>query len=535
MSSSTVTYTFVYTDSEPWRFYGGSNEEPSDVGSLRVIVYKYDGLPMHPVAPPSSDYMPGPVHLPSPDYMLDPKHPPTLVYIPKPEYPEYLAPSGDEAPIEDPPLPNDASPTALSSGYVANSNLEEDPEEDPEEDQADYPTDRGDDDESSDYDDDDDADDEDEEASEDEDNNEEEEEHLAPADSSVIPGVDPVPSVGDTEAFETNESAPTPPSSRSPQIISEVAKLLTLPTPPPSLLTPLSSPLPHIPSPPLPVSSPPLTLPLPTVDSPTYAKAPLGYRVAMIRMRAASPPLLLPSTSYRDDIPEAKILPRKRACFLTPTFGFKVGESLEVGAARQPRTTLEADLRQDRVREMGYRITDTWDEIVEAMLEIALTTLDGSTRVNRPYHRRTAMLLDREATYACRVWTASEDRSAAIEAHVRTLEAQTLEARDLEPQDEPAEAGSSCVATALAECDTDRSRNGNDSHDSGTGRRKHVFNVRECTYTDFLKCQPMNFKGTEGVVGLTQWLEKMNLFSISATALSHVRSSLQLLLFKEMP
>ncbi|GKE48016.1 putative reverse transcriptase domain-containing protein [Tanacetum coccineum] len=33
--------------------------------------------------------------------------------------------------------------------------------------------------------------------------------------------------------------------------------------------------------------------------------------------------------------------------------------------------------------------------------------------------------------------------------------------------------------------------------------------IREYTYTDFLKCQPMNFKGTEGVVGLTQWLEKM--------------------------
>ncbi|GJW66631.1 hypothetical protein Tco_0121055 [Tanacetum coccineum] len=42
---------------------------------------------------------------------------------------------------------------------------------------------------------------------------EEEEEHLAPADSSVVLVVDPVPSTGDTEAFETDESAPTP---RSP-------------------------------------------------------------------------------------------------------------------------------------------------------------------------------------------------------------------------------------------------------------------------------------------------------------------------------
>ncbi|GJS90911.1 putative reverse transcriptase domain-containing protein [Tanacetum coccineum] len=55
------------------------------------------------------------------------------------------------------------------------------------------------------------------------------------------------------------------------------------------------------------------------------------------------------------------------------------------------------------------------------------------------------------------------------------------------------------IAAVLAEHDTDKSRNGDDSHDSRTGRRRQVSNVRECTYTDFLKCQPMNFKGTEGV------------------------------------
>nr|GEU28744.1 reverse transcriptase domain-containing protein [Tanacetum cinerariifolium] len=33
--------------------------------------------------------------------------------------------------------------------------------------------------------------------------------------------------------------------------------------------------------------------------------------------------------------------------------------------------------------------------------------------------------------------------------------------------------------------------------------------IRECTYQDFLECQPLNFKGTEGVVALTHWFEKM--------------------------
>ncbi|GJR01586.1 putative reverse transcriptase domain-containing protein [Tanacetum coccineum] len=72
------------------------------------------------------------------------------------------------------------------------------------------------------------------------------------------------------------------------------------------------------------------------------------------------------------------------------------------------------------------------------------------------------------------------------------------------------------VAAVLAERDSDRSRNGDDSHDSGTGGRRQVSHVRECTYTDLLKCQPMNFKGTQGVVRLTQWLEKIeSVFHIS--------------------
>ncbi|GKA99543.1 putative reverse transcriptase domain-containing protein, partial [Tanacetum coccineum] len=58
--------------------------------------------------------------------------------------------------------------------------------------------------------------------------------------------------------------------------------------------------------------------------------------------------------------------------------------------------------------------------------------------------------------------------------------------------------------------------NGDDSHDSGSGGRRTVHTTRECTYSDFLKCQPLNFKGTEGVVGLAQWFEKMeSVFHIS--------------------
>nr|GEY53473.1 putative reverse transcriptase domain-containing protein [Tanacetum cinerariifolium] len=57
----------------------------------------------------------------------------------------------------------------------------------------------------------------------------------------------------------------------------------------------------------------------------------------------------------------------------------------------------------------------------------------------------------------------------------------------------------------MAEAEASRVRNGYDSIGSGPRLAQAV---RECTYPDFLKCQPLNFKGTNGVVGLTQWVEK---------------------------
>ncbi|GKD04090.1 hypothetical protein Tco_1179064, partial [Tanacetum coccineum] len=71
MSSATsaVTYTSVYTDSEPGRaFWGADDEEVSKGGIPRVIVLGYDGLPIQPVVPLSSDYISGPE---------DPQTPPT--------------------------------------------------------------------------------------------------------------------------------------------------------------------------------------------------------------------------------------------------------------------------------------------------------------------------------------------------------------------------------------------------------------------------------------------------------------------------
>nr|GEU53477.1 retrotransposon protein, putative, Ty3-gypsy subclass [Tanacetum cinerariifolium] len=390
MSLSTVTYTSISFDFDlpPWGFHLLSDAEPQS-----------------PEATPQSPKQASP----SPDY----EH--------GPEYLEYLAPYDDEIPVEDQPLPTDASPTSLSPGYVADSDPEEAHEEDPDN----YPTDEGDDEE------------EEEEAFEDE----EEEEHLAPADFT-LPVIEFVPSIEETKPFETNESAATPPPTRSPQtsvslsmtglrraqktlrpqppmtastkaLIVEYASAPTPPLPPPSPLTPLPSPLSQIPSPPLPLPS---------------------------------PPLLLPSADR--SIEDAE----ERASTTLEEVGKRV-------------TDFATTLRQ-KTEEMYVQHKDAQDD--RAFLRAQINMLHGDRR----YFSSMSFAFEREAMYAPEAWSHSENKSTALEALVNAHEAQ-YEA-------------------------TKNSRNEDDSHDSRIGRRTERA-TRECTYSDFLKCQPFNFKGTKGV------------------------------------
>ncbi|GKF87309.1 hypothetical protein Tco_0258186, partial [Tanacetum coccineum] len=81
----------------------------------------------------------------------------------------------------------------------------------------------------------------------------------------------------------------------------EVDRPLAISTLPSSPLTSYSSPLPQIPSPPLPISSPLPMSPPPLPASPTHL---LGYKDAMIWLRAESP-----STSHLLSLPPPIVLP----------------------------------------------------------------------------------------------------------------------------------------------------------------------------------------------------------------------------------
>nr|GFC20774.1 hypothetical protein [Tanacetum cinerariifolium] len=195
-----------------------------------------------------------------------------------------------------------------------------------------------------------------------EEDDDEEEEPLAPADSSAVPIVDPILPAGETGALEADEPTHAP---RSPIIIpfSQIHLRRAWKTVRPEL--PMSA----------------------------------SMEACIARHDALpSPPLLA-------DMP-----PRKRTCLTTPTPGYEVEESSAAGAARHPGPT-ESDLRRCRVEQAGYEITDTQrtDEFEirfeEAQDDRALLRARVNTLFrDRPDHRRTAMLIDREAMYAREAW-----------------------------------------------------------------------------------------------------------------------------------
>nr|GEV10567.1 hypothetical protein [Tanacetum cinerariifolium] len=397
---SGVTYTDI---SSPF-------EELSDIGSPRADDHEHLMLPemledpyveVVLQAPPFPDYIPGrkePEQAPpSPDYVPGPKH------------------ADDEIVAEDQPYAEDASPIAQSPEYVPESDfeayLEDDDDEDPEEDPVEYPAvggDDGDDEEESS------EDDEDDEMDVEADEEAEEEEHPTPADSVVVAptAADQSLYAEETEPFETDESATTPPphpAYRTTTRISipapvpmpawtdsEVVRLLAISSPPASPLSPWSSPPLHIPFPPLPLILSPPSLVLSPAPPPSLIRS-LGYRAAMIRLRdeaastSHSPPLQLPSASRREDRPEVTLPTRKRLDIaLGPRY--EVGESSSAAAARPAGgfradygfiATMDREIMRDPEREVGYGITESWDKIVETLQGAPVsidTELDGYVR-----------------------------------------------------------------------------------------------------------------------------------------------------------
>ncbi|GJT65501.1 putative reverse transcriptase domain-containing protein [Tanacetum coccineum] len=571
-ASSAVTYTSVYTDFEPGRVFWGADEEISDEGSPRVIVLGYDGLPMQPVAPPSPDYIPGPEEPQTPPVPQDEdEREPMFIqphdpdYVPEPIYPEYIPLEDEhEFPAEEQPLPPVVSPTAESPGYVVESDPEEDPEEyeddETEDGPVDYPMDGGEDGDDDDGDSSgDDADDEDEDEEDEDKEDEEEEEHLAPANSAVV-----VPIVELVSPPEGTEPVIPPPATditttraritvRLQASISlppeaEVERLLAMPTPSPS---------------------PPISLSPPSAGERLARIA--STQIDAVTVALPSPPLpplppslyIPPPVDRRDDVPESELPPRKRLCLSTLGPRYKIGESSTArpiegrGIDYGFVSTVDAKARRQGIREVNTRVTelaelhedDTQD--LYALLEDAQ---EGRTRISQ-------RIIEEEAYASREAWAHVIGLSQVVHSELQTYREQQAEMVELQETDHRRQAqmrDSPCderheardgrimapvtrrgpntppnntnpnnmtpesVQAMIDQALLRNSTNGDGSHSSHGDNRRNVQTTRPCFYADFMKCQPLNFKGNEGVVGLTRWIEKMeSVFNISGCAIEN--------------
>ncbi|GJW58180.1 hypothetical protein Tco_0104911 [Tanacetum coccineum] len=264
-----------------------------------------------------------------------------------------------------------------------------------------------------------------------------------------------------------------------------------------------------------------------------------------------SPPFPLPSPECGDVILEADMPPRKKTCFTAPSHRFEIRESSAATVARQTRSALARgvdygfiDTLDASIQATGERVMTALEEVNDRMINLAATHRYESEEF---YTRHQDAQDDRALLQAC--ISTLEREPMAMEARIRATTSKHEHdrlrelqcTRDAEYQDGPADAASMAlgskmapkktpmsdatikaliaqgVADALVEYEANKGSGDCDNrHNSGSGERRHVTTTRECTYSDFLKCQPLNFKGTKGFIGLTQWFEKMeSVFHIS--------------------
>ncbi|GJX33174.1 putative reverse transcriptase domain-containing protein [Tanacetum coccineum] len=213
-------------------------------------------------------------------------------------------------------------------------------------------------------------------------------------------------------------------------------------------------------------------------------------------------PLPAPSTSRGADIPEADTPPRKRLLLTAPRPGCEVGESSAAAAARQPGPTMAHRVNCSSIDTVETRVRDTERRMMAALEVVNLRIsyqVDVRSRESSEFYsrhhdaqkdraavraqievlRRERLAYEQESIETHQALARSEAYSRALEARITALEAgarvDTLE--------------DTGVVAAMAEAEASRVRNGYDNND---------------------------FKGTEGVVRVTRWFEKMeSVFSIS--------------------
>nr|GEV25199.1 hypothetical protein [Tanacetum cinerariifolium] len=450
-----------------------------------------------------------------------------------------MLPVAPPSPDYEQPLPPVVSSTAESPEYVAESDPVEDPE-DYEDDETE-----------------DDADDEDE-------DEEEEEEHLALADSTVV--------------IPTDELAAI---SFPPEV--EVERLLAMPTPSPSPLASLSptstgerlSRCMTLDTLPLP---PPLHMPPPVdrkddiheTEMPPCKRlclSTLGFRYEVGESSNARPTegrgidygfvSTLDAEARQRGIGEVGY--GIRDTWVDPTETVPEIAPMTVGEVNT-RVTELAELNKHDIHDLYALLEDAQDSRTHISQRVAVDSQRVDLLIeDRIAYRETIQIVEDEAYAAQKAWAHSIGLSQAVHFELQTHQEQVsgIDGRDslsdgrhktrdgrhacqvartiqimthvtrqgrssLPNNTNPKNMTPKSVQAMIDQALLRNSTNGDGSHSLHEDNQRNVQTARPCFCADFMKCQPFNFKGTEGVVGLTRWIEKMeSVFQISGCAIEN--------------
>ncbi|GJU06071.1 putative reverse transcriptase domain-containing protein, partial [Tanacetum coccineum] len=275
-------------------------------------------------------------------------------------------------------------------------------------------------------------------------------------------------------------------------------------------------------------------------------------------------------------LPSPPLPPLPPSLYIPPPVDRSRYEVRESSTARPTRgrgidygffSTIDAEARRQGISEVGYGIRDTWVDPAEAVPEIAPVTLgEVSARVaelaelhEHDTHDLYALLEDaqddpstsdtlqlqgtliqtqhqaellalREQRKRARQPTPDtrvpdhQDASRDADSHIyRIMAPVTRRGPNTPPNNtNPNNMTPETIQAMIDQALQRNSINGDGSHSSHGDNRRNVQIMRPCFYADFMKCKPLNFQGTEGVVGLTWWIEKMeSFFNISGCAIEN--------------
>ncbi|GJX19318.1 putative reverse transcriptase domain-containing protein [Tanacetum coccineum] len=362
--------------------------------------------------------------------------------------------------------------------------------------------------------------------------------------------------------------SPSPPISLSPPSAGE--RLVRSMAPPAHSSPPPAHSSPLLPSSGCPIQIQTLKIALPSHAAlPAYSSPPPAA-LPSLPLPPLPPSLYIPPpVDRRDDIPESEQPPRKRLYLSTLGSRYEVGES---STARPTRgrgidygfvSTVDAEERRQGIRDVGYGIRDTWVDLAEAVPEIApMTVGEVNTRVTElaELHEHDTqdlyalledaqdirsrisqrvymdsqwvdLLIGDRMTLQETVWMVEEEAYASREAWAHSIGlSQVHETRFQMHQAELA---------ALRETDrrhqaqmvktlrviNDLRREMSDMQAELLALREQQRRARqpglEARILDRQDACGM-LTGTEGVVGLTRWIEKMeSVFNISGCAIEN--------------